>query len=140
MNACIVWEGKKNANGYGLVGTRLAHRIAWEEARGPIPTGLVIHHECRQPACVNVEHLSCITHAEHNRLHLNASPWYERQRSKTHCVRGHQYTEKTTGRDKYGKRYCKECSRADSAAYHKRNRERLLPQMRARARRLRGAA
>lgn len=139
MSDCILWEGRKNADGYGLIGARLAHRVMWERECGPIPKGWVIHHQCRTPACVNVAHLACITHATHNRLHLNAEAWYDRQRGKTRCAHGHEYTEKTTGRDRHGKRYCKECSRLNSAAYHKRNRERLLPGMRERARRLREA-
>lgn len=137
VSECVLWEGRLNANGYGLVGRRLAHRVLWEQDRGPIPDGLILHHVCRTAACVNLDHLRCITHAEHNQLHLNAWAWYERQRAKTHCARGHEYTEATTGYDKQGKRYCKECSREDSAAYHKRNRDRLLPQMRERSRRLR---
>lgn len=139
MSECSPWNGVKNRNGYGLVGRKLAHRLAWEEKNGEIPEGLVIHHDCRNPSCVNVDHLRCLTHAEHNALHLNAEPWYERQRSKTHCAKGHAYTDKTTGRDKLGKRYCKECARLSSSAYHKRNRDRLLPLMREREQKRRDA-
>jgi len=137
MSDCILWQGPTNRGGYGLDGRTLAHRVAWETEHGPIPSGLVIHHDCGEPRCVNVEHLRCITHLEHNRIHRSAEPWWERQRSKTHCKHGHEYTTENTGRDRHGKRYCKACSRIQSAAYHLRNRERILPQMRERERRRR---
>ena len=37
--------------------TRLAHRVAWELFRGPIPDGLFVLHKCDTPACVAVHHL-----------------------------------------------------------------------------------
>lgn len=135
MSDCILWEGRTNADGYGLITRTLAHRAAWEEAHGTIPDGNVIHHDCGEKRCVNVEHLRCLTHREHNRLHNNGSAWHERQRAKTHCSKGHEYTPENTARDKLGKRYCRECARLYSAEYYQRNRERLLPQMRERTRR-----
>ncbi len=33
------------------------HRIAWEEANGPIPEGLHVLHSCDNPPCCNVGHL-----------------------------------------------------------------------------------
>jgi len=133
VSDCILWQGRLNSAGYGLVSRRLAHRIAWENEHGPIPKGLVIHHECGVAACVNVEHLRCLTHAEHNALHLNAEPWYQRQRAKTHCPQGHEYTPENTI-VKRGRRHCRECNRIRSGEYHRRNRDRILPQMRDRER------
>ena len=49
----------------------LAHRLAYETEHGPIPQGMVVHHLCRQPACIRVSHLALMTHGEHTTLHLN---------------------------------------------------------------------
>lgn len=54
---CIPWMGLKNHKGYGRIGNKAAHRIAYEIANGPIPKGLLVMHECDFPACVNHEHL-----------------------------------------------------------------------------------
>jgi len=65
-DGCHEWIGKRFKNAYGQIGialepkkTRyfLAHRVAWELARGPIPDELMVLHRCDHPWCVNVEHL-----------------------------------------------------------------------------------
>lgn len=64
---CIVWIGGRHPLGYGYFGAQgiryRAHRWAWEEAKGPIPDGAVIHHMCSNKPCVNVEHLECTSQA-----------------------------------------------------------------------------
>lgn len=66
-NECWLWVGGLNKAGYGIVsaGGRtangaarlLAHRVSYEIANGPIPSGLCICHRCDIPACVNPDHL-----------------------------------------------------------------------------------
>jgi hypothetical protein len=41
----------------------MAHRVVYERVRGPIPKGLVLDHLCRNPGCVNPEHLEPVSQA-----------------------------------------------------------------------------
>jgi hypothetical protein len=60
-SGCWLWTGGKDTTGYGRksVKGRLqpAHRVFYEAARGPIPSGLVLDHLCRVKLCVNPDHL-----------------------------------------------------------------------------------
>ncbi len=37
-----------------------AHRVAYAELIGPIPEGYQIDHKCRNPVCINPEHLEAV--------------------------------------------------------------------------------
>ena len=41
-----------------------AHRWAWEQAKGPIPKGLVVDHLCRVRWCCNPDHMELVTNRE----------------------------------------------------------------------------
>ena len=107
---CLVWTGPVNNRGYAhiyLNGRRqMAHRVAYELSKGPIPDGLEIDHLCRNRACVNPEHMEPVTHTENC---ARAS------RAKTHCLRGHEYTPENTRRSLNHagglSRSCKACHR-----------------------------
>jgi len=64
---CWIWQRSCNNYGYGVVWdvktqrVRLAHRVSYEKAKGPIPTGLDLDHLCRVHACGNPEHLEAVT-------------------------------------------------------------------------------
>ena len=47
------------------------YRIAFEHFKGPIPDRHVVHHTCRNPHCVNPDHLKALTKGEHLRVHRN---------------------------------------------------------------------
>ena len=102
---CWIWTGTRNADGYGktMVNGRqfLAHRVAYELSRGPIPEGLVIDHLCQNRICCNPSHIEVVTPAENTQ---------RGERKKSHCKRGHLYDEENTIRIKKGRR-CRACLR-----------------------------
>ena len=58
---CRLWYGPSVPRGYGVLSVDgrqvYTHRAAWQQARGPIPAGLFVLHECDTPACINPDHL-----------------------------------------------------------------------------------
>ena len=58
---CWPWLGSRSADGYGRVRVNgrveFAHRVAWELARGALPTTADVCHHCDNPPCANVLHL-----------------------------------------------------------------------------------
>jgi len=79
MTDCIEHEGYRDKDGYGTIGRRKAHRVAWASVHGPIPEGMLVLHSCDNPPCVNVNHLHLGTHADNMRekSERNAA-WRER--------------------------------------------------------------
>src|SRR5947209_2044527 len=65
--SCWNWNGSK-LRGYGLFRVHspqsmtYAHRFVYESIVGPIPEGLELDHLCRNPSCVNPDHLEAVPH------------------------------------------------------------------------------
>lgn len=110
-------------HGYGAVSVNgkrmLAHRAAWEKINGPIQDGLFVLHRCDTPACINPKHLFLGTAKDNAQDMLKKgrvkTPWVP----KTHCKRGHEFTEENTYIDVDGYKNCKTCK----ADWDVRNRE-----------------
>lgn len=123
---CWNFTGSKKASGHGILRRHhehhspsvLAHRVVYETIRGPVP-GLVLHHECLNPSCVNPWHLTAMTVSEHMSLH-NAG--------RTHCKHGHEFNEANTiiRVSSSGRPYkvCRECKRLISERRYDKKRKR----------------
>lgn len=72
---CEIWEGAKLKGGYGITKyegrTQLAHRVAYKRVHGEIPKGMVVMHNCDNPACINIEHLSLGTQSQNRKDCIN---------------------------------------------------------------------
>jgi hypothetical protein len=99
---CWLFSGAINSKGYGCLGDRLAHRIAYEDANGPIPEGMQIDHLCRNRTCCNPAHLEPVTLQENMR---------RRGAIRTECPQGHPYDEANTRVNARGHRSCRECQK-----------------------------
>lgn len=68
-DSCWNWTAAKTGDGYGKFGIKPkllidAHRFSYQTLVGEIPCGLELDHLCRNPGCVNPEHLEAVTHSE----------------------------------------------------------------------------
>lgn len=87
---CWIWLRGIAPNGYGQITIKrvpyLAHRLVYETAVGPIPSGLELDHLCRVRRCVNPNHLEPVTHLENM---LRGAGLVAIAAAKTHCPQGH---------------------------------------------------
>jgi hypothetical protein len=118
---CWLWMGAKTRDGYGLLSWNgvlvYAHRLAYQLLHGDIPDGMHLDHLCRVRHCVL--HTETVTPAENVRRGMAAQFWS----SKTHCPRGHEYTEENTYLYLGKWRHCRSCHRARNQVYKQKIRE-----------------
>ena len=107
---CWAWRASHSSKGYGQfyvdskpVG---AHRVAYELMRGPIPDGLELDHLCRNPGCVNPDHLEPVTRRMNS---LRGKGMSAHNAAKTECAKGHSYDLLNTRFTKKGWRQCLLC-------------------------------
>lgn len=118
-STCWLWIGCLDKDGYARSGGRNMHRLAYEEAVGPIPDGLTIDHLCRVRNCVNPAHMEPVPIRENI---MRGDTQAARKAAQIVCVNGHPFNKANTG-VKYppshpnGMRYCKKCSAAQHRAY-----------------------
>lgn len=121
-DACWLWTGGVTSTGYGGVklGRRSmgAHVAAWEEAHGPVPSGMDVHHWCEVKRCCNVNHMEVLPHSEHTRITDGGA----HNRVKTHCPQGHPYSGANLYVGPKGGRACRICLRAADLRRKARNR------------------
>ena len=149
-SGCWLWTAHENGLGYGQFyykgKPRGAHRVSYQLYVGEIPEGLVLDHLCRVTNCVNPDHLEpvtqkenlmrgvgihkCIAYSKTRTMEsrnmkgfLQASrDWHKKQREKTHCKHGHEFTEENTYRVKNNWRNCRRCAIDRATAFNKKKR------------------
>ena len=108
---CWLWTASTNQAAYGQfwifhrTKKTTAHRFAYEQEHGPIPSGLEVHHLCGIRNCVNPEHLKAVTHREN--ILCSKHPSMVTHRS-GRCGAGHPYTPEN-GHIYRGKWHCRVC-------------------------------
>lgn len=123
-SGCWIWTRGRHGFGYGILRmggkTVLAHRLSYETFVGPIPTDTELDHVCRTPACVNPEHLEAVSHRDN----LRRSPVQPStiNAAKTHCKRGHAFTDANTYLQGGRMRVCRTCKAAASSESNDRRR------------------
>lgn len=111
---CWIWARALNDKGYGRFcynwTVERAHRVAWKIYRGEIPIGMQIDHLCRNRFCVNPNHLEVVTQQENIRRGEAGVVTKQKQKAKTHCVRGHAYEGSNLYEwERRGWRQCRKC-------------------------------
>lgn len=123
---CWLWSGTLTS-GYGHTyrdgGLCLVHRWLLEVATGVV--GEKARHQCRQPPCANPDHLLWGSNSDNqlDSVRDGTHVWA----SKTHCPRGHAYTENNIyWRERPRRRTCSTCKREldkiNAREYRKRKR------------------
>lgn len=82
---CTLVVSPVDKDGYGRIGDRRAHIVAWEEANGRLEPGIELDHRCRRRNCIAVHHLEPVSRGENERR----KKWGRRAREEK-CPRGHE--------------------------------------------------
>ena len=110
MDDCIEWQGSRDRQGYGKAwkngANARAHRVAWEEANGPIPEGMCVLHHCDNPPCINPDHLFLGTRGDNARDMVKKGR--HKSQLRTECPQGHPLVDGNIYVNQ-GQRRCKTC-------------------------------
>jgi len=106
---CWLWTGSRDRLGYGKLSVlgsqvKLAHRVAYTLLIASIPPELCLDHVCRNPSCVNPEHLEVVTQRDNVRRSSSSGKLYRKKGHRLIESNLRQYNLK-----KNGWRRCRTC-------------------------------
>lgn len=114
---CWNWTGACTHDGRGRIRINgqihAATRVVFSFYRGAFDNALVIDHLCRNPRCVNPDHLEPVT----QQINVQRGLSYPAA-----CPAGHEYSPDNTYRSPQGRRRCRTCKRANDSKYRARKR------------------
>lgn len=118
-SGCWIWTGALDRrDGYGRfydgVSNVAAYAFAYEFENGPVPSGMVLDHLCRERRCVNPTHLRIVTNAENV---LAGTGVTARNAVATHCKKGHELSGSNLYVRPDGYRTCRTCQGERSRTY-----------------------
>lgn len=107
---CDLVTHRLDRDGYAFHGGSRAHIVAYVQAHGPVPDGLVLDHLCRRRNCKAVHHLELVTQSENEKR----KSWRYRSR-RVLCSRGHELAKHRVITPEGGI-VCRECNREAQGA------------------------
>lgn len=125
-SGCWEWNREKAPNNYGkyrVMGETLAHRVSYIIHNEESIQDMCVMHSCDNPCCVNPEHLSLGSRDDNNKDRAAKKRNNHRNDGKTHCIRGHEFTEENTFIRKGGDRLCKACNNLRATSKYRNNRK-----------------
>lgn len=84
-------------DGYGRIGRRLAHLVAFEAVHGAIPAEMFVDHLCRNRACCALHHLELVTKSENEKRKSFAYRVKRKSCAKGHDLQLHRVITKDGG-------------------------------------------
>ena len=119
---CWFWKSYGHPDGYGVFrfnGEKwYAHRFVYLRLVGPIPKDKELDHLCREPSCVNPQHLEAVTHKENMLRGISGI-----RAAKKYCIHGHKFTKANTYIRTNGCRDCRLCGIERTREYMKRKKK-----------------
>lgn len=127
VSGCWLWTGAITSQGYGSMGvdgkTVNTHRHAYLMLVGEIENGLELDHKCRVRRCVNPDHMEPVT----KQINIARGEAGANWAAKTHCPRGHAYSDTNTYLTPKGKRICRRCRLAAKQRHRTKLRQEIQP-------------
>lgn len=109
---CWEWQGSLRGDGYGQFYAHGKHRAVHRYAHfiSTLEWPPVVRHKCDNRKCCNPHHLEGGTQSDNMQDVIARGRHHHK--NKTHCLYGHEYTEKNTYTRPDGSRECRTCRRA----------------------------